>query len=219
MSDKINVLFLTVELETIGGSERLIYQLASRLDRNLFNPTVAWLDETRFKGVHRTGDTTIFHIPKMKRFDISTFQKISNIIKLNNIHVINAHHFMPMFYSFYGSKIGNHRKLLYTEHSQWEIQKIPWQWKTIGACILSKSDGVIGVNPAVSMEIKNKFNIDSEKVFSILNGVDIKSFEATPKDKSLIRTRIGVSAEDKIIGIVANFKNVKNHVFLLKAIS
>jgi hypothetical protein len=44
VQDKINILFLTVQLETIGGSERLIYNLASKLDRNVFNPSVAWLD-------------------------------------------------------------------------------------------------------------------------------------------------------------------------------
>lgn len=214
--DKINILLVTVQLETIGGSERLIYNLASQLDRNVFNPFVAWLEGNGVLEEFTTLGIPLIHIPKKSRVDISTIRNISRLIRLNNIHIVNAHHFMPMLYSFYGSKVGNTVKLFYTEHSQWEIQQIPWKWQSIGSYLLNRSDGAIGVSPAVSQEIQSKFGMPAKNVYSIVNGVDIKAFSAK-KDKPAIRTGLGLSADDKTIGIVANFKKVKNHMYLVKA--
>ncbi len=216
MKDKINILFLTVQLETIGGSERLIYHLASNLDRNLFNPCVAWLSGAKALKEFTELGIPLLHIPKIKRLDISTMRRIKDVVTRDDIHIINAHHFMPMLYSYYGCKVGNHRKLLYTEHSQWEIQGIPWTWGKVGTYLLGKSDGAVGVNPEVSKEIQNKFEIETKKIFTILNGVDIKSFQVKG-DKALLRTSMGLSADDMTIGIVANFRRVKNHIFLLQA--
>lgn len=38
---KINVLFIIIQMN-MGGSERLVYNLVSKLDRKVFNPSVAW---------------------------------------------------------------------------------------------------------------------------------------------------------------------------------
>src|ERR1700690_1273656 len=216
MKDKINILFLTVQLETIGGSERLIYDLASNLDRDMFNPYVAWLSGDKPLKEFTELGIPLLHIPKIKRFDVTAMQKVKDVVKRNDIHIVNAHHFMPMLYSYYGCKVGNHKKLLYTEHSQWEIQQIPWKWGKIGTRLLSKSDGAVGVNAAVSKEIQNKFKMGTNKVFTILNGVDIKSFEVK-SDEGQLKAALGLSANDVVIGIVANFRRVKNHIFLLRA--
>jgi glycosyltransferase involved in cell wall biosynthesis len=216
MKNKINVLFLTVQLETIGGSERLIYDLASSLDRNQFNPSVAWLNGDNILQEFVDLKIPLFHIPKIKRRDFSTFNKIKEIIIANNIHVVNAHHFMPMFYSYYGCKVANHIKLLYTEHSQWEIGRISGKWKLIGKYLLNRLDGVIGVSNAVSDEMQAKFNIAPKRLFSIPNGVNINSFMEI-KSRNLTKSSMGFSDSDKIIGIVANLKNNKNHIFLLEA--
>ena len=216
MKNKINVLFLTVQLETIGGSERLIYDLASSLDRNLFNPSVAWLSGDKILQEFIDLEIPLFHIPKNKRRDISTFNKINKIIVTNNIHVVNAHHFMPMFYSYYGCKVANQTKLLYTEHSQWEIGRISGKWKLISKYLLNKLDGVIGVSCAVTNEIQTKFCLSSEKLSCIPNGVNISSF-MEPKNQYLTKSSMCFSDSDKIIGIVANLKTNKNHIYLLEA--
>jgi L-malate glycosyltransferase len=216
MKNKINVLFLTVQLETIGGSERLIYDLASRLDRNIFNPSVGWLSGENVLKEFVELDIPLYHIPKIKRRDLSTFNKINEIIVGNDIHVVNSHHFMPMFYSFYGCKVANNIKLFYTEHSQWEIGRISWKWSLIGKYMLNRLDGTIGVSDAVSKEMQSKFNLSSDKIFSIINGVDVNSFRDAGENNNL-KASLGFAKEDRLICAVANLKKVKNHIFLLKA--
>lgn len=199
----------------MGGSERLVYNLAKKLDRELFNPSIAWfLGDRILKDFYELG-IPLYHVPKIKRFDISTMRKLGKIIKDNNIHIINAHHFMSLAYSFYGCKIKHHRKLIYTEHSEWEIQKLPLSWTKIGSFLLKYTDCAVGVNSNIEKLIQRKFKTDHTKTITIYNGVDIEEIYSSDK-KLTLRKELNISENDKIIGIVANFRKIKNHIFLLK---
>jgi glycosyltransferase involved in cell wall biosynthesis len=202
----------------MGGAERLVYNLALNLDRNLFNPSVAWFFGDRALKEFENLDIPLYHIPKMKRIDIRGMQMLGDVISRNDIHVVNAHHFMPMVYSFYGSKIKNRASLIYTEHSEWEIEHVPWTWKIIGQHLLNRADAVVGVSAPVSRRIQKNFKTAHSKTFTILNGVNIESI-INGNNKMSLRKELGLSTNDKVIGIVANFRRVKNHIFLLNAFS
>lgn len=203
----------------MGGSERLVYNLAQRVDRDIFSPSIAWFfGDKNLEDFEKLG-IPLIHVPKTKRFDINAFRSIGEIIKKNNIHVVNAHHFMPMVYSFYGCKIANSIKLIYTEHSTWEIEKISWKWRKIGHHLLNRIDAVVGISEAVSKEIQDKLRTDSKKIFTIQNGADIEAFDGAKgkKYQSDLRKTLGIADNEKTIGIVANLKRIKNHIFLLHA--
>lgn len=205
-----------VQME-MGGSERLVHNLALNLDRTLFNPSVAWFYGNRILKEFSDLDIPLYHVPKNKRIDFSTMNKFGEIIKDNNIHIINAHHFLSMVYSFYGCKMNNRCRLIYTEHSVWEIEKISWKWKTAGRYLLKRADGAVGVSSNVSEAIRENFNLPADKISTIRNGVDLKTFSKKIDKKAMIRKEFCIEDNEKVIGIVANFRKIKNHIFLLKA--
>ena len=175
---KINVLFVMMHLKG-GGSERLVHNLALKLDRRLFNPSIAYFFEDGALKEFSKDGVPLYHVPKTKRLDISTMLKLSDLIKKNNIHIVNAHHFMPMVYSFYGCKIKNNCNLIYTEHAKSEVDKISWRWQKIGGYLLNRSDAAVGVTGEVSEAIHNKFKLHSSKVFTIKNGVDLNAYRSS----------------------------------------
>src|SRR4030042_4253618 len=215
LSDKIKVLFVIMQME-MGGSERLVHNLALKIDRDVFNPSIAWFFGDRILKEFNDLNIPLYHIPKVRRIDLSAMRKLGDIVKDNDIHIVNAHHFMSLVYSFYGCKVKNHASLIYTEHSEWEIERIPLKWRIIGNYLLKHADGAIGVSPAVTTQIKNKFKIDNSKTLTIRNGVDIGAFKRENGNQSL-REEIGLGDNEKVIGTVANFRRIKNHIFLLKA--
>jgi L-malate glycosyltransferase len=211
----INILFIIPQME-LGGTERLVYNLALKLDHDLFNPSLAWFFGDRIIKVFDDLDIPLYHVPKLKRFDISTMREIAKIIRDNNIHIVNAHHFMPFVYAYYGCKIANRKGLTCTIHSEWEIDKLSRKWSVIGRHLLNHADGTIGVTAQVSKEIKKNFNIQTSKLFTIQNGVDLQGV-ANFRKVSIMKRELCIADNDKVIGIVANFRKVKNHVFLLRA--
>lgn len=200
----------------MGGSERLVHSLVSQLDRKIFNPSIAWFFGDKVVDEFERLDVPLYHVPKLKRFDFSAMRMLGEIIRRNDIQVVNAHHFMSFVYSFYGCKVANRIKLLYTEHSCWEIETIPWRWKKTGQYLLQISDGAIGVSPSVSKGMQEIFRTTASKSFSIQNGVNLDLFQGSEK-RSALRKSLKIADNEKVIGIVANLKKVKNHLLLLQA--
>jgi len=200
----------------MGGSERLVHNLLLKLDRNIFNPSLAWFFGDRLLKEFKDLDIPLYRVPKEKRIDFSAMRKFGAIIKNNNIHVVNAHHFMSMVYAYYGSKIENRTKLVYTEHSEWEIEQISWKWNIIGSYLLSHTDAAVGVTAAVTKQIQNRFNADASKTITIPNGVDLKALSRNGSINDL-REQLGLASDEKVIAITANLKKIKNHIFLLTA--
>jgi glycosyltransferase involved in cell wall biosynthesis len=144
-------------------------------------------------------------------------RKLGEIVKDNKIHVVNAHHFISMVYSYYGCKIRNAAKLIYTEHSKWEIERLRWKWRRIGSYLLSRSDAGVGVSIEVTEAMKDAFKLKSTNTFVIQNGIDLQAFDRICSNGAQKKRGSGIARGDKAIGIVANFRKVKNHIFLLRA--
>ena len=212
---RINVLFVMLQMK-MGGAERLIHNLISKIDRSLFNPSVAWFIGEHPLNEFQDLEIPLYFIPKIKSIDFAAMRKLASIIQKHNIHIVNAHHFMPFVYSYYGSKVRGRAKLIYTEHSEWEIEKTSLFWMKMGHYLLNYADGAVGVSKAVARQIRFKFNLEESKAIIIYNGVNID--DAGKKDDiNDVRTSLKIESNDKVIGIVANYRKNKNHIFLLRA--
>ena len=213
---KLNVLFVIVQLNMMGGSESLVRNLIRNIDRDRFNPSVAWFYGDHPMQEYTDLDVPLHHVLKSRRLDFGTMRQLSKIIESEDIDVVNAHHFISMVYAYYGCKIKNRCGLIYTEHSEWEIDEISWKWEKVGGYLLNRSDRSIGVGENVTRKLKSKFGLPEAKAITINNGVDTERFSDERK-MSLSRAQLGLEPNDKVIGVVANFRKVKNHLFILQA--
>lgn len=214
---KINVLFVIPQLEK-GGSETLVYDIAKRMDRELFNTSLAYFDffgNEKFRDAFQVHGIRLYHIPRNGAADFSTMQIISRVIRDENIDIVNAHHFVSMFYSFYACKIANRRKLVYTEHSSWEVEQVPLKWELIGRLLLNHLDCVVGVSEDVTESLRAKYRLQKENAITIKNGVDFEDKRENRNVKE-IRDEFGLTDDIKVVMTVANFRKVKNHLFLLQ---
>lgn len=212
---RINILFVIMQME-MGGAERLVHNLAMKLDRRRFNPSIAWFNGDVALKEFADLNILLCHVPKVKRFDFSTMKRIGEIIREHDIHIVNAQHFMPMIYSFYGSKIKNRIKLFATIHSEWEIESIPLKWRLIGGLLLKRTEGIIGVSQKATGLAQRIFRLPASKTITIENGIDLDSFNNGNRDQALKR-KLGIAEDEKVIGVVANLKKIKNHLFLLNS--
>jgi glycosyltransferase involved in cell wall biosynthesis len=214
---KINVLFLMPQMG-MGGSERLVHNLVLRLDRSQFSPSVAWLYGSEALPEFRDLRVPLYHIPKTKRVDLSTMQGLAKIIQTEDVDVVSAQHFMPAIYAYYGCNVAAKKALVFTAHSRWEIEDTPLKWRVAGGYLLRRIGASVGVTPDVSSAIQRVFRIKASHVVTIENGVELDLFLGD-KDVRGLRGSLGLADDDVVIGIVANLKTVKNHLFLLQAFS
>ncbi len=213
---KTNILFLLQTLRT-GGSERLVLDLCRYLDPATFNCSVAAFTDG---ALHKNFDemsVPVHLIPFLSARDnaLRTMREISGIIRRNNIHVVNAHHFTPFFYSFYGAR--RHRcRLFFTAHSRAEIETAKRSWSFVAGIMIRHCDAAIGISPDVGEAIKGRFRFGANKVLTLTNAVNHRQF-AHNGTRSAKRAEMGLKENDIVIGCVGNLRQDKNHANLIKA--
>ena len=211
---KIRVLFAMLQMG-MGGSERLIYNLVKNLDRRVFDPSIAWfMNEQPLKEFEELG-VPLHYVAKRRRIDPGAMHRFGMIVREHGIDVVNAHHFMPFFYAYYGSKIAGAR-LVYTEHSEADILAAGGKWRRLGGFLLRRTDAAVGVSEKVSSTLRSHFGVAPDHLHTIENGVDVELFSPNLVQRTRLRQHLGFSPQDRVIGHVANFRRNKNHMFLLR---
>jgi len=198
----------------MGGSERLVYTLAVELARLGLRPVLACFGEKAFKEYYDLG-CPVYILQKRNRFDVAAIRRLAHLIRDEKIDVVNAHHFMPFLYSFLASKVLTQTPLVYTEHSIWEIERLSAFWRSIGRYLFRRIDAVVGVSPVITNRLQQMFGLNDGVATTIPNGVEL-NVSATGK-YILSRRDLGVADSDILIAMVANFKAIKNHLFLLRS--
>jgi glycosyltransferase involved in cell wall biosynthesis len=212
---RVKVLFLMPQMG-MGGSERLVHNLIRGMDRSRFCPSLAWFYEAEALQEFRDLQVPLYYVPKTKRIDFSTMRRLAKIIQAEKIDIVSAQHFMPAVYAYYGCNLAAKKALVFTAHSRWEIEDTPFKWRVAGGYLLRRIAASIGVTPDVSSAIQRVFRLKGSRVVTIENGVELGLF-AGEKDVGGLRRSLGIADGDVAIGIVANLKRVKNHLFLLQA--
>ena len=213
---RLNILFVMVGTAGMGGSERLVHSLARRLDRTRFSPSVAWLDGSDAPQEFRDLQVPLYLVRKSKRLDFAAMRELARIVDRERIDVVNAQHFMPVVYAYYGCNLAARKPLVYTAHSRWEVEDMPLKWRLAGGYLLSRIGASVGVTADASAAIQRVFGLSASHVVTIENGVELDRFTMQREVRGL-RASLGLAEGDVVIGSVANLKRVKNHLFLLQA--
>lgn len=213
---KIRVLFVVLQLDA-GGSERVVFDLARILDPEKFEVFVAAFKSGVLAEQLNSICNQIFFIDKKHGMDIFAMFEIAKIVRKYRIDIVNAHHYMPCFYSFLGTSVINNKRLIYTEHSIPEVESIAKGFHgKIFHWMLYRIKAVIGVSRAITEKFRENYPRHSDKFHEILNGVDIEKFQVKG-GRTDVRKRWGFTEEHFVVGTVANFRKVKNHVCLVCA--
>jgi glycosyltransferase involved in cell wall biosynthesis len=214
--EKIRVLFAIIQM-AMGGAERLVYNLIKNLDRTQFEPSLVWFVKEQPLPEFVDLGIPLHYLAKKPGVDVMTMRRMSRLIRDQRIDLVNAHHFMPVFYAYYGARIANRSHVIYTEHSENDVLRATGLWRTIGSRVLRGCDGAIGVSEPVSELVRRHYGLPRQNVWTIENGVDFDRFVPGVEDRARARAAAGFADDESVIGIVANFRHNKNHRFLVQA--
>lgn len=212
--DRFKVLFMLNSFGT-GGSERVVLDICRGMNRDVFEPFVVSLYCGELSGEFDKIQVWNTCLDKKDGVDFPLMLRLANILRNKKIDVINAHHFSPFIHSYLGSMM-NRCSLIYTDHTVHEIRKIPSYWAMIGTLLLKTCYAVIGISNGCTRQLMETFHVPDHKAITILNAIDMDRFEH-PIDRESKRQELHLNPEDKVVGIVGNLREQKNHVNLLRA--
>jgi L-malate glycosyltransferase len=194
-----------------------VLDLAQHIDKSRFNVYLAYLSTGALIEPFSRACVRLFPLQKGSGLDLKLLLELRHIIKKYEIDVINAHHYLPFFLGFLANNMLLDKRLLfYTEHSVAEVDRLSPKHAFFCRVAFLRTNGIIGVSEEITLLFRKKYPIHSNRMLCIPNAVDVRRFSIAV-DRNIVRSDLGILHFHFVIGIVANFRKVKNHVCLIKA--
>lgn len=222
MEDKIKVLYITTLFGKMGGAERNLYDIVTNIDRERFAPYIFCL-----KGGELVGEVTargVFarELQMEKIFSLDAVRKgidLFRFIRKEGIKVIVTYHHDADIWGGVVAMlakvpvvISNRRDLGY----QLERSHI-WLYRLLNRLYT----GIISVSDAVKDAVVQREWAPANKITTLHNGLDFTGYQPTPSTDEIraYRESLGINPDRVVIGMVAAFRPVKGHIYLVKAVA
>lgn len=212
----IKIAFVIWSLAGMGGSERVVYDIVRKIDKRRFSIIVISFEDGPVRKLYEKIGVKVISIVKEKKIDQKFVKRLRNALLDEDIDIVNPHHFGPFLYSFIATMFSRIR-LVYTEHSRWQMEKLPFLKKIMNRIMLNKSDAVVAVSNQIREYYVQKLCLPRYQVHLINNGIEISAFQNVNYNQ--LRSKLGIGKNWKVIGIVANIRPEKNHQLLITAFS
>lgn len=210
------VLFCTDSIGEDAGTERHILELIARLDRARFEPHLCCLqDSPRMREVARTCPAVVFPVVSVWRPNgLRQIRRLRRYINEQAIDIV--HTFVPKatIVGVLAAK-GSRAKAVVSSRRNMGYWYTPFHLRLF-RYLNRYSTRVLANSERVKQLVVEAERLSPEKVVVLYNGVDLDRYGPGCGDPSMAES-IGVPARATVVGIVANYRPVKDLELFLRA--
>jgi glycosyltransferase involved in cell wall biosynthesis len=212
--DKIKIAFVIWTLEGMAGSERVVFDIVRTLDKNKYETFVLSFRDGPIRKLYEKVGAKVSIFSKGKKHGFNFIRMFRHYLIEENIDILNAHHLSPFYCSFLAAR-KTRIKILFTEHSVWQLEELGLARKILNKILFNKVDVFIAISEQIRRYYLDKLKLKKNKIYLITNGIDLNRFKKV--EANYKKLELGFRPEDKIIGMVATIRPEKNHKMLLSA--
>lgn len=214
MSKKIKILHLLPNLYG-GGAEQVCVDILTNLDRNKFIPSILLFKDKKLLGKDKKEkliklNIPIFSLDKKYIIDLSNLIKIIKKIKEIKPDILHTH----LGGDIYGPLASLFTKIpiiVSTEHNlNYQEKRL---YNILKKVLLKRLKKVYAVSQAVKEDAIKRYNLKSNKIDVIYNGLDLNYWLNNRDDNK------DLNEKQIIIGSLGRLNKQKGHLNLIKAIS
>jgi len=196
-----------------GGQEiRILAESQAFIERG-YSVTIAADPRSQlFERANKTGINTV-PISMHKGIDLRALIKLVRVIRNHNIDIVHTHSSVDARYGGLAARLTS-RPVVRSRHLSTLIKRSPLSW----LLYMKLADRVITSAESIRQEMIHRNRMSSNKIVAIPAGIDEKKF-SLDRDLPNIRSKLGLSDSDFIIGIIAVIRSWKGHKYLIDAIN
>ncbi|MBK7665075.1 MAG: glycosyltransferase [Sterolibacteriaceae bacterium] len=221
MCRRIRILFLIDYFHSTGGTERHLSLLVRNLCRESFEVTVVAFDlgENPLIDEMRQAGAEVIHLPLARVYTphaMAQAWRLLRLIRTRRIEIVQTFHQKADTFGAIVTRIAGVRHIVSSRRDTGELKSR--RYVLVSRRIRSWFEKVIVVADRVGNAVVQREGIDRADIVRIYNGVDADAFQPpTPAEATSARQALGFSAEDFVVGMVANFRPEKSHAVLFAA--
>jgi glycosyltransferase involved in cell wall biosynthesis len=204
----------TIETAGPGGAESVLLNLASGLNPDRFRSLVV-LPEGRWlpKKLRERGLPTIT-VDSKAWYDLSLLRTMTKLVRQERVDLIHSHLPDQNFYSCLVGRLTK-CKTVVTYHGSPSIATNKGAKRAFKSWVVRHSADTVVVVSDFLRDLYIRAGYPSDKIVRIYNGVNLCQFISP--GPGLLRGELGLPAEAKLVGMVANLRGSKGYEYFLQA--
>ncbi|MDX1600394.1 MAG: glycosyltransferase [Anaerolineales bacterium] len=198
-----------------GGMERLISDMARRIDRSRFQFGVLCLQYLgRFsEGLEEYADVIL--APRQWRGSLLWPRELATTIRQYDPHVVHCHSGV-WYKAARAARMAGVTAVIHTEHGRQTPD--PLVYRIFDGVAARKTDRVIAVSEVLAEQLRRSIVKQKAPIQVILNGVDTAVFRPRPGSPEL-RTELSIPADAFVIGSIGRLEHIKGYDVMVRAYS
>jgi len=219
INNRLTLVYIIDIMDTnLAGTENQLLKMINGLDRERFNIQLIslcnhpWLEQN---AATLECPSAVFQIREFRK-PRTYINIVRLIIHLRAIRPDVVHTFFPIsnIVGVLAAKLAGARAIVSSrrDYGEWMSGRYLWATKLANGFV----DKIIANSNAVRQLTERAEHIDNGKLGVIYNGIDIAKFLSLRRDLEL-RVRLAIPDQDRIVGIIANFRPMKHHHTFIQA--
>ncbi|WP_457575621.1 glycosyltransferase [Desulfomarina sp.] len=205
------------------GAERVTAELSSALTQHGATIHVGILAvnddlEEIFKKVINSSEVTVVQFNGQGPLNIKTIFSIGQYLKQNEIDIVHCHGYKSNLYALFARFFSRTSPFLIATNHNWiGTTRREFFYQKVDAITLRFFDKIIAVSTDVKQQMI-KAGVKAQQISIIDNGINVEDIAFhTPADE--IRSHLGLTGDDFVIGNIARLTPEKNHQVLLHVLA
>ncbi len=220
-TDKISILHLITELN-VGGAERMLEKVVSSMDKGIFHNTVVSMTDIGIvgKGIADKGVSVQKLGMRNGKVNIRALFKLIGLLKSRPVDIIQTWLYHADLLGLIAGKLAGVGKIswgLRCSHVEMNnynrISRLVLRLNTV----LSKYPDLIIANSTKGMEDHKALGFNGNRMAIIHNGFDTNMFRPDPLAREYLIKHLNIPHDSLLIGLVARWDPMKDHVTFLTA--
>lgn len=203
----------------IGGTERVVRDLARHFENDQFRTSVACLDALGAFGEElRAAGMPTHVLGRRPGVDVRVAIRLARVCRAGGVDIIHAHQYTPYFYAAAACLLVPRVKVVFTEHGRFEpdvrsVRRVVWNRLLRGV-----TAGVTAVSEFTRERLVACERIPRARIEVIYNGVDVDGADAAPP-REASRAVLGLPPHGKVVLSVGRLDRVKDFGTLIRAMA
>ena len=219
MREKIPILYVIQMMKGFAGTEKHLYEIVKRLNKDRFKPIICCFEIGKGKMLREFKDIDIelIVLPIKKIYGFNALRYglwLHKFIKQRKIKIVQTFHvkadlYIPLIAKLSGVPIvlSSRRDLGFNQKKQHIIAQ-----RFLNVFV----NKIIVDSEAVGKVVMKKENVDRTKIKNIYNGVNLEFFNQNETSRE-IREKFGIAPSELVVGSIANFNPIKGWDFFIQA--
>lgn len=211
-------LLLVVDGMEVGGTQRQIQHLLAGLDRERWEPELAYFRSDSFlvETIRRSG-VPVHYLPKQRRVDLRFLIAFARLLRNGDYALVHAFSLTAELWSMLCRAVSGRRPLLIASERSFDLDKPAWHW-LLKRIVLARSAAVIANSRAGARSTARRTRMPDRMFVTVANGVELPP-PMSPCDRAAIRQAIG-APEGRAMGLfVGRLVAAKNLPCLIGALA